>query len=39
MTRLDPGVVSLAAELRGHEWQAAQELEQWEDAPRGASGD
>jgi hypothetical protein len=29
MTRMDPGVVSLVAELRGHERQAAEELEQW----------
>jgi hypothetical protein len=29
VTRIDPGVVSLVAELRGHERQAAQELEQW----------
>jgi hypothetical protein len=29
VTRIDPGVVSLAAELRGHERQAAEELEQW----------
>ena len=28
MTRIDPGVVSLVAELRGHERQAAEELEQ-----------
>jgi hypothetical protein len=28
ITRIDPGVVSLAAELRGHERQAAEELEQ-----------
>jgi hypothetical protein len=27
--RIDPGVVSLLAELRGHERQAAEELEQW----------
>jgi hypothetical protein len=27
--RIDPGVVSLVAELRGHERQAAEELEQW----------
>jgi hypothetical protein len=26
MTRIDPGVVSLVAELRGHERQAAEEL-------------
>ena len=29
MTRIDPGVVSLFAELRGHERRAAKELEQW----------
>jgi hypothetical protein len=29
VTRIDPGVVSLVAELRGHERQAAQELRQW----------
>ena len=29
MTCIDPGVVSLLAELRGHERQAAEELEQW----------
>jgi hypothetical protein len=29
MTRIDPGVVLLVAELRGHERQAAGELEQW----------
>ena len=29
MTRIDPGVVSLVAELRGHERQAAEELGQW----------
>ena len=29
MTRIDSGVVSLVAELRGHERQAAQELERW----------
>jgi hypothetical protein len=29
VTRIDPGVVSLVAELRGHERQAAEELEQW----------
>ena len=29
VTRIDPGVVSLLAELRGHERQAAEELEQW----------
>ena len=28
VTRIDPGVVSLVAELRGHERQAAGELEQ-----------
>jgi hypothetical protein len=27
--RIDPGVVSLVAELRGHERQAAEELSQW----------
>jgi hypothetical protein len=29
VTRIDPGVVSLFAELRGHERQAAEELKQW----------
>jgi hypothetical protein len=29
VTRIDPGVVSLANELRGHERQAAEELERW----------
>jgi hypothetical protein len=29
VTRVDPGVVSLVAELRGHARQAAEELEQW----------
>jgi len=29
MTCIDPGVVSLVAELRGHEHQAAEELGQW----------
>src|SRR5450756_2470690 len=29
VTRIDPGVVSLLAELRGHERQAAEELERW----------
>jgi hypothetical protein len=29
VSRIDPGVVSLLAELRGHERQAAEELEQW----------
>jgi hypothetical protein len=29
VTRIDPSVVSLVAELRGHERQAAEELEQW----------
>jgi hypothetical protein len=29
VTRIDPGVVSLLADLRGHERQAAEELEQW----------
>jgi hypothetical protein len=29
VTRIDPGVVSLIAELRGHEHQAARELDQW----------
>jgi hypothetical protein len=28
VTRIDPGAVSLVAELRGHERQAAEELEQ-----------
>jgi hypothetical protein len=29
VTRIDPGVVSLVAELRGHERQAVEELGQW----------
>jgi hypothetical protein len=29
VTRITPGVVSLVAELRGHERQAAEELGQW----------
>jgi len=29
VTRIDPGVVSLVAELRGQERQAAEELAQW----------
>jgi hypothetical protein len=29
VTRIDPGVVSLLAELHGHERQAAEELERW----------
>src|ERR1035437_6758731 len=29
VTRIDPGVVSLVAELRGHERWAAEEFEQW----------
>ena len=29
VTRIDPGVVSLVAELSGHERQAAEELGQW----------
>jgi hypothetical protein len=29
VTHIDPGVVSLVAELRGHERQATEELEQW----------
>jgi hypothetical protein len=29
VTRIGPGVVSLVAELRGHERQAAEELSQW----------
>jgi|SRR5450759_512152 hypothetical protein len=33
VTRIDPGVVSLAAELRGHERQAAEELEPWKTHP------
>jgi hypothetical protein len=32
VTRIDPGVVSLANELRGHERQAAEELEQMSQA-------
>jgi hypothetical protein len=30
VTRIDPGVVSLVSELRGHERQATGELERWE---------
>jgi hypothetical protein len=33
VTRIDPGVVSLVAELRGHERQAAEEVEQWKTVP------
>jgi hypothetical protein len=29
VTRIDPGVAALVAELRGHERQAAQKLGQW----------
>jgi hypothetical protein len=29
VTRIDPGVIALVAELRSHERQAAEELEQW----------
>jgi len=29
VTRIDPGVVSLVADLRGHEQQAAEESERW----------
>jgi hypothetical protein len=29
VTRIDPGVVAVVAELRGHERHAAEELEQW----------
>jgi hypothetical protein len=29
VTRTDPGLVSLVAELRGHERQAAEELGEW----------
>jgi hypothetical protein len=29
VTRIDPGVVSLVAELRAHQRQAAEELERW----------
>ena len=29
VTRIDPGVVPLVAEHRGHERQAPEELEQW----------
>jgi hypothetical protein len=32
VTRIDPGVVSLVAELRAHERQAAEELEQMSQA-------
>ena len=36
VTRIDPGVVSLVSGLRGHERQAAEELEQWKTWCRGA---
>jgi hypothetical protein len=36
MTRIDPGVVSLLAELRGHELQAGRGIEAVEYARRGA---
>jgi hypothetical protein len=48
VTRIDPGVVSLVAVLRGHERQATEELGQWKtrveehkplDASQAASGD
>jgi hypothetical protein len=29
VTRIAPGVVAVVAELRGHERQAAEELERW----------
>jgi hypothetical protein len=29
VTRIDPGVLSLFAELRAHERQATEEVEQW----------
>jgi hypothetical protein len=29
LTRIDPGVVAVVVELRGHERQPAEELEQW----------
>src|ERR1019366_3548923 len=35
VTRIAPGVVSLVAELRGHERQAAEELEQWKTGVEG----
>ena len=35
--RIDPGVVSLVAELRGHERQAAEEVGQWKTTSRSAS--
>jgi hypothetical protein len=35
VTRIDPGVVSLLAEPRGHERQAAEELERWEAGVKG----
>jgi hypothetical protein len=38
-TRIDPVVVSLVAELRGHERQLAEEMEPWKNAPRGERGD
>src|ERR1035437_2024538 len=36
VTRIDPVMVSLVAQLRGHERQAAEELGQWKIARRGA---
>jgi hypothetical protein len=39
VTRIDHGVVSLVAEFRGHERQAAEELEAVEDARRGVTLD
>jgi hypothetical protein len=37
VTRIDPGVVSLLAKLRGHERQAAEELEQWKSKASGST--
>jgi hypothetical protein len=34
--RIDPGVVLLVADLRGHEHQAVEELEQWRRTTRNA---
>jgi hypothetical protein len=37
VTRIDPGVVSLLAKLRGHERQVAEELEQWKSKASGST--
>ena len=39
LTRIDPDAVSPLAELRGHERQLAEELEQWKNGGGGAQGD